>query len=212
FVFSLFRQGIPVGLLMVIVVFYSRLAIFFLERFSGLEAVGQYFIAIRICEPLLAVASALSTSAFPVLSRLAEKKDANTLKRLFQKYSIRSLLLSAGVALLLTIFANRLLYLIKPDYVAATDALIALCWASVFMFQNQISSTVINSFGKYHYVTIFAAVNLCVFLTLSLNLIPSMGPTGAGLSTLGTEGINTIMQLITVSVMLSNVGKKTTHK
>ena len=195
-------KGIPVGLLALIVVLYSRLSIFMLERYGGLEVVGHYFTAIKVSEPLLMIASALGTSAFPVLSRMAERGDHASLKGRFLLYSWRSCLLSAGVALVMTFLAGDILGLVKPEYRAASGALIALSWATVFMFQNQLSTYVINSFGKYHYVTVFAVVNLCVFLALSFILIPRYGSTGAGLSTFGTEGINTLVQLVAVTILI----------
>jgi len=199
---DIFVKGIPVGLLALIVVLYSRLSIFMLERYGGLEVVGHYFTAIKVSEPLLMIASALGASAFPVLSRMAERGDKASLKGRFLLYSWRSCLLSAGVALVITFFASDILALVKPEYVAASGALIALSWATVFMFQNQLCTYVINSFGKFHYVTVFAVVNLCVFLILAFTLIPRYGSTGAGLSTLGTEGINTLVQLVAVTILI----------
>jgi len=199
---TIFRQGVPVGLLMLIVVAYSRLGVFLLEHYGHLAAVGHYYIAIKVSEPLLAIAGALSMSAFPVLSRLAEGGKGAELRRRFALYSVRSALLSAAVAVLLTLLGGHLLRLINPEYIAARGALIALSWATAFMFQNQLSTATINSFGKYHYVTGFAAVNLCTYLALALALVPRLGPTGAGLSSLGTEALNTLIQLVAVAVLL----------
>ncbi len=205
---NIFVQGIPVGLLALIVVLYSRLGVFMLEYYGSIEVSGYYFTAIKVSEPLLMIAGALSTSAFPVLSRMATKGDKANLTRRFVKYSFRSSLLSAGVAMAMTVFARDILYLAKPDHVAASGALIALSWATVFMFQNQLSTCVINAFGKYHYVTVFAVVNLCVFLTLAFILIPRYGATGAGLSTFGTEAINTLVQLVAVTVLIRRMKPK----
>lgn len=199
---SIFWDGLPVGLLTLIVVLYSRLAIWLLEVYGDMASVGRYFVAIKASEPLLHLAGALSISAFPVLSRLVERRDVAALSRRFWTYSVRSAALSSGVALAMTLAARPALSLIKPEYALATGALIALSWATAFMFQNQLSTTVINAFGKYHYVTCFAAFNLLVFLALSTTLIPRYGATGAGLSTLGTEGINTLVQIVTVMVLI----------
>jgi O-antigen/teichoic acid export membrane protein len=73
------------------------------------------------------------------------------------------------------------------------------------MFQNQLSTSMINSFGKFHYVTGVAAANLCVYLCLGLYLIPRLGTLGAGLATLGTEGLNALIQLTLVLILLSRM-------
>lgn len=201
----IFYQGVPVGLLELIVVVYSRLGVFLLEHYGNLEAVGKYYIAIKVTEPLLAIAGALSISAYPVMSRLAEQGEGSEMRRRFLRYAARSALLSCSIAALLTLLAEPLLGTIKPEYVGAAGALVALSWATVFMFQNQLSTSMINSFGKFHYVTGFAAMNLGIYLAFSLALIPRLGVLGAGLSTFGTEGINAFVQLVTVFLLLRHV-------
>lgn len=198
------RQASPVGLLMIIVIAYSRLGVFFLERVASLAAVGQYYAALKVTEPLLALAGALSVSAFPVLSRLVATRDMQGARVRFARYSIRSAALSCGVAAVLTLVGRPLLGWIRPEYVAASGALTALAWATVFMFQNQLSTAMINAFGKFHLVTAISAINLIVFLVLSYLLLPRYGATGAGLSLLGTEAGNALMQLATVFVLLGN--------
>jgi len=96
---------------------------------------------------------------------------------------------------------------IQPEYGGASGALTALAWATVFMFQNQLSTSVINAFGKFHYVTVICAINLAVFLALSYRLVPGFGATGAALSLLGTEGFNAVLQLATVSALLKRMGR-----
>ena len=195
----IFREGVPLGLLELIVMVYSRLGIFLLEEYGGLGAVGQYYTAFKVSEPLLAVAGAIAISALPVLSRLAEDRKLDELRGMFVRYSLRSAMLSCAVAVVVSLLSVWGLSLIKAEYSAAAPALQALVWATVFMFQNQLSSSVINAFGKFHYLTIFACLNLVVFTICGFTLVPRMGPTGAALSTLITEGINCLVQLVTVT-------------
>ena len=195
----IFREGVPLGLLELIVMLYSRLGIFLLEEYGGLGAVGQYYTAFKVSEPLLAVAGAIAISALPVLSRLAEDRKLDELRGMFVRYSLRSAMLSCAVAGVVSLLSVWGLSLIKAEYSAAAPALQALVWATVFMFQNQLSSSVINAFGKFHYLTIFACLNLVVFTICGFTLVPRMGPTGAALSTLVTEGINCLVQLVTVT-------------
>jgi O-antigen/teichoic acid export membrane protein len=202
---GVFSQGVPVGLLELIVVLYSRLGVFLLEHYVDLEAVGRYYIAIKVTEPLITVAGALSMSVYPVMSRLAEAGRGGEMRRRFARYSLRSALMSCALAGVLTLLAPRLLAVIRPEYATAASALIALAWAAAFMFQNQLSTSMINSFGKFHYVTGVAAANLCVYLCLGLWLIPRLGTLGAGLATLGTEGLNALIQLTLVLILLSRM-------
>lgn len=202
FAWAMTRQASAVGLVMLLVVAYSRLGIIFLERLGSLAMVGQYYAAVKISEPLLALAGAFSMSAFPVLSRLVASRNATETPRRFVRYSIRSALFCCAVAGALTMVGRDLLVWIRPEYGAAAGALTALAWATVFMFQNQLSTALINAFGKFHYVTAICAVNLAVFLVLCYLLVPGLGATGAALALLGTEAGNSVAQLATVFVLL----------
>lgn len=199
---SVLRHGIPAGLEALVVVLYQRLGVMFLEHYQDMETVGHYFIALKVSEPLLMIAGALAVSAFPVLSRLAADGNIVELKRRFALYSVRSLGPSCLFALLLTLFGHHLLVWIKPAYGPATGALIALGWAAAVIFQNAITVTLVKAFGKFHYVTFFATINLVVFLGLSLALVPRYGATGAGLSTLGTESVNCLFHFAAVFYLI----------
>lgn len=196
------RQASAVALLQMLVITYSRLGVLLLRRVGSLATVGQYYTALKITEPLVTLAGAFSTSAFPVLTRLVHAGDAAAARRRFVKYSVRSAVFCSALAGTLTVGAEAVLRWIGPESVAATGALIALGWATVFMFQNQLSTSLINAFGKFHYVTAISAVNLAVFLVLCYLLVPGLGATGAALALLGTEAGNAAAQLATAFLLL----------
>jgi O-antigen/teichoic acid export membrane protein len=196
------RQASSVAVLMVLVIAYSRLGVFLLGRVGTLETVGQYYAAVKLTEPLLALAGAFSMSAFPVLARLVAGGDLKTAQRRFIRYSLRSAAFTCALAAAISLGGRELLRWMQPEMVGASGALAALAWATVCMFQNQLSTSMINSFGKFHYVTVICAINLAVFLGLSHLLLPLLGATGAGLSLLGTEAFNVVLQLSTVAALL----------
>jgi len=200
--------SISLGLLELIVMLYSRLNVYFLERTGGLAAVGQYYAALRVSEPLLMVAGALAMSSYPVLSKLVQEKDYAEIGDMFRKYSLRAAGITMLVATATSVLSRPILTFVKPEFAGGAGALSALAFATAFMFQNQLSSIVLHSFGKFHYVTACALVNLCVFLTSASLLVPRFGPTGAGVTTLITEGINTIVQLGLVVLVLRNARKQ----
>ncbi len=199
--------GLPLGLVEVIVMIYSRLGIFLLQRSGGVAAVGHYYAAYKIAEPLVVVGGILALSALPVLSRLASQHRIKELRDMFVRYSLRSALLSCTLAAVVSIWSEQVLHWLNPEFAAGAGALSALAWAAAFMFQNQISGVVFYAFGKYHWVAGCAAFNLVVYVTLGLSLIPRLGPTGAGLATLGTEGLNTVITLCGVAWLLHRNGR-----
>ena len=198
----LFKQAFPLGILELLVLAYSRLNVLFLANFGGMSAVGLYTQAVQLTSPVLMVANALATSAFPVLARLVKSRDHNALRDLFGAYTIRSMALNAVLATAVSFAARPILEFIKPEFGDATGAVAALAWATLCMFQNNLSSVVLHSFGKSHWVTGCAILNLITFLTASPILVSQMGPTGGGLATLLVEGINMVVQLILVRFLL----------
>jgi len=199
---QILRQGIPAGLEALVVVLYQRLGVMFLEHYKGMDSVGHYYTALKVSEPLLMIAGALAVSAFPVLSRLAADGNIAELKGRFAVYSLRSLAPSCLFALVLTFFGKDLLLWIKPEHGPAAGALVALAWAAAVIFQNAITVTIVKAFGKFHYVTVFATINLVVFLGLSVWLVPRYGTTGAGFSTLGTESVNCLFHFLAVFYLI----------
>lgn len=204
---TILRQGIPAGLEALVVVLYQRLGAEFLKRYQGYVSVGQYYMAVKITEPLQMIPSALAVSAFPVLTRLADGGEIPELKRRFAVYSLRSLAPSILLALILTFFGPALLTWYEAKYAPAGGALIALSWAVAVIFQNALTVTMVKAFGKFHYVTAFATINLFVFLGLSLWLVPSHGTTGAGLSTLGTESVNCLFHFVAVFYLMRKAAR-----
>ena len=208
FASAILLPSISQGLLEVVVMLYSRLNVYFLERSGGLAAVGQYAAAMSLSGPLLMVAGALGMSAYPVLSKLVEAKNYGEVTEMFRRYSLRAAGITLVIAVVMSALARPLLTFVSPEFAGGAGALSALAFATAFMFQNQLSSIVLQSFGKFHYVTACAVLNLCVFLATASVLVPRFGPTGGGVTTLITEGVNTIVQLAIVMVVLHNARKR----
>jgi O-antigen/teichoic acid export membrane protein len=200
---SLFRQAVPLGLLEVLAMAYARLGVFLLQHYHGYHAVGVYQAAVRYNDPLLQLGAVLAVSALPVMSRYAEQGRVADLTRVFYRYSAAFVALASCVALALSLGGARLLLrLIKPEYLDGTGAFVLLAWGAVCMLQNQLSTAVMNAFGKFHYTAIIAAWNLCVYVVLGWTLVPRLGPTGAGFATFATEALNAAVQLVVVATML----------
>ena len=194
----LLRQALPLAALELLVIVYSRLGVFFVEREAGLPAVGRYYAALRLTEPLVAAGAALAVTLLPVFARLIADGNAHALIYRFRRTSYLATGGAAMVAAILSLVAAPLLTLIRPEYAAAAGVLRALAWAAVPMVQNQLSSTMIHASGRYHVVTACSAVNLLIYLGLAFLLVPRLGPLGAALATLGTESTNAVVQLTLV--------------
>jgi O-antigen/teichoic acid export membrane protein len=150
----------------------------------------------------VAVASALAVSALPVFSRLASEGRAGHIGRTFLKYSAAGAALSLTVALIVTFFGRAVIVAHRPQYEPAALPLTVFAWAGVAMFQNNLSMTVLNAFGRFRAASGCAVLNLMVYAGVSLFLIPRYGALGAAQSTLITEALNMGVQLALVIPML----------
>jgi O-antigen/teichoic acid export membrane protein len=194
----LLRQALPLAVLELLFILYSRLGVFFLERQTGLTAVGQYFAALRLTEPLMAVGGALAVTLLPGMARLSAARDTTGLARRFRRASLIAAGCSLSAATVLSVAAEPLLRLINPEYVPAAPALRILAFASAVMVQNQLSSAVMHAAGRYHVVTACSTVNLGIYLVAATILVPRFGTLGAAFATLVTESLNAVVQLTLV--------------
>jgi O-antigen/teichoic acid export membrane protein len=199
---TLIKSGLPVLVLTLLVAGYSRLGIFILEG-VGSRAVGQYYAAFVIAEILTQIGGAVAVSSVSVLSRQVASGVHEELRRTFVRYSAGSLVFSCIFAAALSWLGPYILHAFKPGFEDAAPILTVFAWASVFKFQNQLSSSVLYAFGKFYWGTACAAINLCVFLAAAFTLIPRYGAVGAAWATLITEGINSANQLFLVRKLVA---------
>jgi O-antigen/teichoic acid export membrane protein len=195
-------EAVPLGLVELAVIAYGRLGVFLVERSAGVTALGQLYAAMKITDQVLIVAGALATSALPVLSRFAHDGRADEIGRALRRYGGALLVLSVAFAVGVHFTAEPLILRFRPQYAGAAAPLRVLAWAAVFMFQNCLLTTTLNALGRFRWVTATAVLNLGVYATVGLYLVPLHGALGAAETTFVTEGINTLVQLTLVTRLL----------
>jgi len=187
--YNFLREGLPLGVLELVVIAYSRGGIFLLQESAGVAAVGHLYVALRATEQVVAVGGALGTSAMPVFARLAHEKQPQAIRRAFLKYSATGLALTIGIAAFMSLGAEPILRIVKPEYLEAAAPLAILSWAAVVMFQNNLSASALYSFGRYRAVASWSSIGLLIYFGAAAFLIPAYGARGAAFSTLLMETI-----------------------
>lgn len=203
------RESFPLGLFDMVVVLYARLGVFLLEAQGPAmkAAVGHLYAAMRVNEVTVAIGGALAMSALPVFSKLAHEGRSGHVGKTFLKYSLAGAAFSGSVAIFITLFGRLLIERFRPDYAPAVAPLTVFAWAGIAMFQNNLSTSVINAFGRFRVASASALLNLVVYCSVALVLIPRLGALGAAYSTLATEGLNMLVQLAVVVPMLVRTEK-----
>lgn len=207
-VLSLIRESLPVAVGVIAVVFYMRLDTLLVGLFLNESSVGVYSAGYRFTEPFMLVFSSLSLSVYASLSQKGKhdilKNSGQTISRILATV----IGISAVAALLLSVFAVRLLAMISPEYNDAVTVLRILSLSIVFKALNAQLTAMINSRGRFSLITVIAIINLTINIALNLLMIPKYGIIGAAIAVTTTEGINTIMQIVCIKQYMKDLSRE----
>lgn len=195
---SLMRESVPVAISAIAIVLYLRLDNLLVGWFLNEASVGVYSAGYRFTEPFMLVFSSLSLSIYASLSQKGKADLSNKVSRTLFRIIATVVGLSAIGALLLSIFAERLLGMISPEYHNAVTVLRILSLSVVFKALNAQLTAMINSRGRFSLITVIAIINLTINIALNLLMIPKYGIIGAAIAVTATEGVNTIMQMVCI--------------
>ena len=190
---SLLSDSWPFIVGAVFVMLYMRTDQVMLRYMLGEGAVGQYSAAMRMVEPLFAVPAAIAAGLFPAVVRAKEMSPELYRFRLRGFYSVMTWI-GLACALGVSIVGSRLVGLMfGGEYQAAVPVAAIYAWALVFVFQAYASGTWLRTENLQRYslpVVIFAG---CTNVGLNAVMIPTMGPRGAALATVATQGMAALL-------------------
>ena len=167
----------------------------------GSASLGYYSAATSLAEPWIFVPSAITFSIFPALIRSKNAGEEIYSKRLQKLYNLM-VIISVAVAILTTIFAKEMVFLLYGKaYATAGKILPIYIWSEVFIFLEAASIRwyLAENLQKYALARVLCGIPISIILNLLL--IKRFGLIGAAMSTVLT-------QLIIV-YLLSAVFKKT---
>ncbi len=182
-------ESLPAALSNTLVILYHRLDVLLLQIFQGELGVAQYCAPARLLDPILLIAGGISTSVYALLSPPGTKVSK---ARLPIVVSVVIALILAGI---IFTFSHPIASFLYPSdtntFVRVLDILLL---AMLFKYVNMHLTSIINSQGKFIWITKLASLNLAVNVLANLLLIPRYGAVGAGSSIALTEGINFMVQ------------------
>jgi O-antigen/teichoic acid export membrane protein len=174
-------QVAPLGLGVLIAALYFRIDVFFLQRWHGVEVVGQYNAAFRIVDALRLFAAAGLAVAYPALCAASSLRPVQRLS---------AALVAGSIAVAVPVFlaaAPMLGFVYGPAFVVAGPTLQTLSLSLPFFFLNYaLTHQVIAWDRQYSYLRIASAALLTNVATNAW-LIPRYQMIGAAYSTLLTE-------------------------
>jgi O-antigen/teichoic acid export membrane protein len=186
---DLFRRTVPLGLFGIAAVVYWSVDMILMERLAPAENVGWYAAAYRLFGvatilPSVAVGIALA----PVLSRLSVDSRSD-LRAVIEKLSTFMIVAGAAAALVLVLFADRIIALIYPAhaYTESAMALRLLAPGLLFAYVNRVYAQSLVSLHQERRLFVMAAVAALLNIFTNFLVIPQFRENGAALTTSLTE-------------------------
>ena len=166
---SLLKDSWPLILSGISVMIYMRIDQVMIKEMLGAEAVGQYSVAVKLCEVWYFIPIVISSSLFPAIINAKKVSEEIYYKRLQKLYSLM-IWLAIGIALPMTLVGDWFINsLYGPDFAEASSVLKIYIWAGIFVFLGVATSKWLlseNLTNISFYRTIVGAV-----LNVILNLI-----------------------------------------
>jgi O-antigen/teichoic acid export membrane protein len=181
-----FVTALPFGLCLFTAVLFNSQDMVMLSKMDTLRSVGLYSVAYRFVYPIIAIAVALMSALFPILSSYWGR-HMDKLAALYQQGLNTTIVIAGAVFCGIEPSARFLTGLWGPEAVEATLALQILGAAIVVLY---ISSTVGPMFiviGRRWLALAFGCFGVLLNFTLNLILIPRYSYIGAAVATILTE-------------------------
>lgn len=189
----LLRLSSPIAATTILGITYGRMDVFFLEKFRSTQELGLYAFSVRLVEPFQFVAGALAVNAYGHIASSfgKSKQDSIIVNAKYRKvmgiYTITALIL-------ILLIANIFLDMLFKQYFAARWMVNIFGFILIFKCGNLITTSCIQAYGKYKFITSIAIWNFC-FLSISMIiLVPRVGAYGALVAILTMEFINFCIQ------------------
>ncbi|MBI4654812.1 MAG: flippase [Nitrospirae bacterium] len=198
----LFKEAIPIGLMMLFTTIYLKAGTIILSVLKGDLAVGLYSAPHRLIEALSVFPTFFLAALFPALTRFHQSSSVS----LFKAYEVAFkllLILILPVVAVTTVLADKFVVIIfGKEFMDSAILLGILIWAYLFISLNILLSYLIISAGRQKLNIISFGVSAMVNVILNLILIPSRGYNGAGIAFLVSQTILFVLNFVFVSSSL----------
>jgi O-antigen/teichoic acid export membrane protein len=192
---AIIKQSLPYALLILLMMFYTRMDSVMIERFhsNGKYEAGIYAQGFRLLDALFMFGMIFSNLLFPIFSYLIRKREE---MRPLLKTAANLLIGGAFVIAVFSYFnAEYLLNLIYTNHVSQSIPSFQLLMLSfIGMCVTLIYGTLLTANGNLLVLNVYSGIGILINLLLNLCFIPVYGAQGAAVSTLITQSIIAILQ------------------
>ncbi|MFN8377225.1 MAG: flippase [Anaerolineae bacterium] len=194
------KAGLPIGLSIMVVSFYSRYDVLVLGVLRTSSEVAWFSVAYSLILVLVSLSFAASNTLFPVLSRLAHTGNMTehaALFRLMLRYTLVGGLWAAGITFVMAVPFINLLY--GPTYSPSAIALEILSIALIFIFPTHLMINMLFSLGRQKSVLASHVLSGIMLLFMDPILISLWGIQGAAVSNVIIEATIFCLMLVLIT-------------
>ncbi len=202
---SVVRQGLPLAIQSLLCMILLAVDATMLVRLRGLEEVGLYSAATALAYKFVVLSGSLSTAILPglVKARLESKKAFDGLLGRSMRFV---LLLATPIAIGTWFVAEDVIdFIFREEFLPAARVLGILMCFIPFQFLNMVLVVAIGAQSKERYVAWGMGAAVATNIGCNAVLIPWLGFEGAGIATVFTEVLLTVVCLIVLRSHLLGV-------
>lgn len=176
------RDSWPLILSGMLIMVYMRIDQIMLGEMIGSDAVGIYSAALRLSEAWFFIPMVIASSVFPSIVDAKRINEKLYNDRMQQLYFLMSWI-SISIAVLLTIFSDKVIYVLYGARYANAGAILAIhIWSGVFVYLGVASAQFLLAENDTKIALVRTAIGAAVNIVLNLILIPSFGIKGAAIA------------------------------
>lgn len=197
FSMAIIKKSYPYAILVLLMTFYNRIDSVMLERISvnGSYQASIYAAAYRLLDAGNMIAYLFAGILLPMFSRMIKQKEK--LEELVGLSFSLLLFISASSAAFGFFFRYELMQLLYSKNIMETSQVFGiLIFCFVFVSCTYVYGTLLTANGNLKSLNIMASTGMIINIGLNIILIPNLESIGAATSSLITQGLTALAQII----------------
>lgn len=203
FFMMIMRQSLPFAILVLLMTFYNRIDSVMIERLvgdvAGKEQSGIYAHAYRMLDASGNMAYLFSVLLLPMFAR--QIKTGEKVENLVRLSFTLLFVVSVSLAIASWFYRFEIMDLLYDHLIEESAAVFGvLMFCFVAISTTYVFGTLLTAKGNLKQLNIIAAVGMLLNITLNVILIPRLGALGSAWTSLTTQGIMAIAQIVMVMI------------
>ena len=202
---SLLTNSFPFALGAIMGEIYFNIDRVMLSKICGVDAVGYYSVASRLCFFWIVIAHSLTLASYPVFSR-SWNVDKKAVVKMFNSLFKTLLVISVPLSLVVYATAGEIVgFTFGENFDESIDLLKILAWLLPPLYLIHLTGRTLEAIGEQGFVAKSMTISVIINVLLNLALIPRMGAAGACIATVITAIIIFLIQFTYINRRMGGI-------